>query len=836
MDSEKQKPETPSHNTVNHGFDFHCIFQSLPDLYMLLDLDFRIIDISDAYAKATLIKRENVIGHNIFEIFPDNPNDEFADGVKQLKFSLMQVLNYKVASTMTLQKYDIRKPVGNGFEVRYWSPRNLPVLDTEGNLICIVHRVEDVTEFVHLKEQKLEKSDITEEMQEKIVKMESEVYTRAKEVIEKNEALLNSEQNLSITLSSIGDAVITTDEIGIVNRLNPVAEELTGWKEKEAIGHPVSEILKLIHAHSNLEKEIPVLEVLTTGKPKGDNQDSVLIHRDGRKINISNNCAPIRNRLGKVIGSILVFRDISEEFAAKAVLEKAKENAELANKAKDSFLATMSHEIRTPLSALIGMLELLSHTSLNSDQIHLVKNALESGTSLLRILSDILDWSKIEEGKLELSLQPTSIKRLLSEVVRTYSHIASSKGLKLSYTIDENISNAHLVDPLRLSQILNNFVSNGIKFTPKGNILVSAVLLKNLSHAQQIRFSVTDTGIGLSKKDQSRLFQTYTQATADTARLYGGTGLGLAICRRLADLLDGEITIESTPNVGSTFSFILSLPSLKLDLDDIESFNTEEYNPLPILESDSHIPRILAVDDHSVNLELLIRQLESFGLQADGAEDGDKAIKLWLKNKYDLIITDCHMPIKDGYSLTKEIRILESSNYQKKIPIIAYTANVLSEENEHCLSVGMDDVLIKPARLNNLKQTLMKWIPSITNPIKMNSPDTLIGAESPVDLTELSNIVAGKHAQITVLKKFKIHHRKDFTNLINQLQNTNFKEAIQLAHRLKGSSQVAGAKELVKGYIRIESLIKENEIDKALREIEIMKEDVLSIESFIDML
>ncbi|TGK87980.1 response regulator [Leptospira bourretii] len=836
MDSEEQKPNTPSHNIANHGFDFHCIFQSLPDLYMLLDLDFHIIDISDAYAKATLIKRENVIGHNIFEVFPDNPNDEFADGVKQLKFSLMQVLNYKVASTMTLQKYDIRKPDEHGFEVRYWSPRNLPVLDKEGNLICIVHRVEDVTEFVHLKEQKLEKSDITEEMQEKIVKMEAEVYTRAKEVIEKNEALLNSEQNLSITLSSIGDAVITTDEHGIVNRLNPVAEELTGWKEKEAIGHPVSEILKLIHAQSNLEKVIPVLEVLTTGKPKRDNQDSVLIHRDGRKINISNNCTPIRNRTGKVIGSILVFRDISEEFAAKAVLEKAKENAELANKAKDSFLATMSHEIRTPLSALIGMLELLSETSLNQDQKHMVKNTLDSGSSLLRILSDILDWSKIEDGKLELSLQPTSIKRLLSEVVRTYSHIASSKGLKLSFTIDENISNAHLVDPLRLSQILNNFVSNGIKFTPKGNILVSAVLLKNLSHAQQIRFSVTDTGIGLSKKDQSRLFQTYTQATADTARLYGGTGLGLAICRRLADLLDGEITIESTPNVGSTFSFILSLPSLKIDLDDLESFNAEENSSLPILGSESHIPRILAVDDHSVNLELLIRQLESFGLQADGAEDGEKAIKLWLKNKYDLIITDCHMPVKDGYTLTKEIRNFESSNYQKKIPIIAYTANVLSEENEHCLSVGMDDVLIKPARLNNLKQTLLKWIPSITNPIKMNSSDTLIGAETPIDLTELSNIVSDKHAQIAVLKKFKNHHRKDFKKLIDQLQNTNFEEAIQLAHRLKGSSQVAGAKDLVKSYLRIESLIKENEIDKALKEIEIMKEDVLSIESFIDML
>ncbi|PJZ83983.1 ATP-binding protein [Leptospira harrisiae] len=835
MDTEGLKSENHSKSRNKIEIDFQCIFQSLPELYMLLDLDFNIIDISDAYAKATLIKRENVIGHNIFEIFPDNPNDEFADGVKQLKFSLMQVLNYKVASTMTLQKYDIRKPDDSGFEVRYWSPRNVPVLDKNGNLVCIVHRAEDVTEFVSLKRQKLEQSEITEDMQDQIVKMESEVFTRAKEVIEKNEALLNSEQNLSITLSSIGDAVITTDEHGIVNRLNPVAEDLTGWKEKEAMGHPVSKILKMIHAQSNFEKEIPILEVLATGKLRGDHKDSILIHRDGRKINISNNCAPIRNRSGKIIGSILVFRDITDEVAAKIFLEKAKENAELANKAKDSFLATMSHEIRTPLSGLIGMLELLSQTTLTMDQKRMVQNALESGTSLLRILSDILDWSKIENGKLELSLQPTSIRRLLSEVVRTYSHIASNKGLKLSYTIDENISGAHLMDPLRISQILNNFVSNGIKFTSKGNIQVSAILLKKLSHAQQIQFSVTDTGIGLSKKDQSRLFQTYTQATADTARLYGGTGLGLAICRRLADLLDGEITIESTPNVGSTFSFILSLPTLKIDLDELESIHMDDNILVPIVQDKAYIPKILAVDDHSVNLELLIRQLESFGLQADGAEDGDKALKLWLENKYDLIITDCHMPIKDGYTLTKEIRNLENYSGQKKIPIIAYTANVLSEENEHCLSVGMDEVLIKPARLNNLKQALLKWIPTLTSPLQKNSTNTL-SAEAPIDLFELSNIVADKNEQISILKKFKTHHRDDLTKLIDQLGNSNFTEAAHLAHRLKGSSQVAGARDLVNGYTKIENLIKENEIDKALKEIEIMKEDVINIERFIDFL
>ncbi|ABZ92954.1 Sensor and regulator protein of a two component response regulator [Leptospira biflexa serovar Patoc strain 'Patoc 1 (Ames)'] len=701
-----------SSNTKFPKYDFQNIFQSLPELYMLLDLDFCIIDISDAYANATLIKRENVVGQNLFEVFPDNPEDQSADGVKQLRSSLKQVLNYKRTSTMALQKYDITKPDGSGFEVRYWSPRNSPVFNSNGDLVCIVHTAEDVTDFVYLKQQRVEQSEQTDEMTERISKMESEVITRAKEVIEKNEALLNSEQNLSITLSSIGDAVLATDEHGIINRLNPVAESLIGWTAKEAIGKNVNEVLQLVYASSGLPKSIPIFEVISNGTVKGSSQDGILIHRYGRKINISDTCSPIRNKNGEIIGSILVFRDISEEFAAKTYLEKAKENAEMANKAKDSFLATMSHEIRTPLSGLIGMLELLYQTSLNDDQKSLVNNALVSGNSLLRILSDILDLSKIEEGKLELSLQPTSISRLLSEVATTYLQIASSKGLTLSYAVDEKITSAHILDSLRLSQIINNFVSNGIKFTSKGSIHISANLIKNIDTLQQIQFSVTDTGIGLSKTDQSKLFQSYTQATADTARLYGGTGLGLAICMRLSELMDGNITIDSLPGSGSTFSITLSLPTTEMDTKNENSKENAPKTIEPIFFTEFDPPRILAVDDNSVNLEIILRQLKVFGLEVDGADDGEKALQLWLNNKYDLIITDCHMPIKDGYTLTKEIRNIEKSKFEKRIPIIGYTANALVEEREYCLSIGMDELLIKPARLSNLRETLVKWLPN----------------------------------------------------------------------------------------------------------------------------
>lgn len=228
-------------------------------------------------------------------------------------------------------------------------------------------------------------------------------------------------------------------------------------------------------------------------------------------------------------GEIWVIHDINEMKVKERKLKELKRSAETANQAKDSFLATMSHEIRTPLAGMLGMLELLSMTHLDKEQQSTLDAAWNSGRGLLRIVSDILDWSKIEEGKLELSMRPTSIKRLLQEVVNTYSRAASAKNLVLWQQADDRIGSSHIVDPLRLSQVLNNFVSNAIKFTQGGEVVVRAELIDRTESGERIRFSVSDTGIGIDEKTQGKLFQRYRQGNADTARMYGGTGLGLAM-------------------------------------------------------------------------------------------------------------------------------------------------------------------------------------------------------------------------------------------------------------------------------------------------------------------
>ena len=520
-------------------------------------------------------------------------------------------------------------------------------------------------------------------------------------------------------------------------------------------------------------------------------------------------------------GEIWVVNDISEAKAKEKVLDELRVAAEEATQFKSEFLATMSHEIRTPLAGMLGMLELLSLTGLDGEQRATLNAAWDSGRGLLRIVNDILDWSKIEEGKLALSPRATSIPDLLQASVNTYSRIASAKGLLLRQRADSRLASAYIVDPLRLSQVINNFVSNAIKFTQAGEIELSAEFLAHLESGDRMRISVRDTGIGISREVQERLFQRYRQESADTARMYGGTGLGLSICRRLADMMDGQVDVESEPGRGSVFSITLVLPISAAPGEPNSDPHPEvaQRAVRPLLEGVGNAPQVLAVDDHPINRDLLARQIRLLGLRAETAENGEAALAMWREGRFSMVITDCHMPEMDGYALAREIRRMEAEESRPRTPVIAWTANALAEESARCRSAGMDELLVKPAGMAQLRDILAKWLGMAGN--------------DPVDLEVLGKVVANGEARIHLLKDFLKHIRADRERLLEMFGKGDLAGVESAAHRMKGSSMMIGAKHLADACGIIEKSARDGDMTGAVRAKEALDEAMDRFEAFL---
>jgi signal transduction histidine kinase/DNA-binding NarL/FixJ family response regulator/HPt (histidine-containing phosphotransfer) domain-containing protein len=388
--------------------------------------------------------------------------------------------------------------------------------------------------------------------------------------------------------------------------------------------------------------------------------------------------------------------------------EKAKSKAEESTKLKSEFLANMSHEIRTPMNGIIGMTHLVQKTSLNKKQKDYIEKIDNSAFALLSIINDILDFSKIEAGKLNIDKINFDLSEIIDDSINLLKIKSNEKGLKLEVGYDSLLGNYFYGDNLRIKQILINLVSNAIKFTSIGSV---KIYIKKISD-KIVRFEITDTGIGLTKEQQDKLFQSFTQADGSTTRKYGGTGLGLAISKQLVELMNGKIWCVSKINIGSSFIFEIELPSvLKKDVE-----SKIEITDISKIKNSN----ILLVEDNTINQEVILGLLEDSGINIDIANNGQEAIDIYKQNtnKFDLILMDIQMPIMDGYEATRQIR-----EFDKDIVIIALSADAMKKDIEKSKTVGMQEHLNKPIDVDKLYQTLLYYI-SIKN--IETRPDLLI--------------------------------------------------------------------------------------------------------------
>jgi len=509
-------------------------------------------------------------------------------------------------------------------------------------------------------------------------------------------------------------------------------------------------------------------------------------------------------------GSLLaVYNDITEMHRREEALALAKEAAETeretaerarmeaqaANQAKSTFLATMSHEIRTPMNGVLGMIEVLERQGLDDAQRQTLATMRDSAQALLRIIDDVLDFSKIEAGRLELEQVAFSLSDLVESVAGALRSEASEKGLTLEVDLDVGSNGALIGDPTRVRQILFNLLGNALKFTQRGGVRVLASTSPLGDGRAHVRLAVSDTGIGLDPGQLSRLFRPFAQADSATTRQYGGTGLGLSIVRRLAELMDGQASVESTPGVGSTFTVTLTLRAAPADSPLKTMLRASRSNPASTPSMRSSGQCVLVVDDHPVNREVLVRQLDLLGVAADTVNDGIEALAAWASGCYAAVLVDVHMPRMDGHEFTRQVRKAESERVPggARTPIVAVTANVMKGEEERCIAIGMDAYLAKPVTIEQLRVTLERWLSVEGSKREQEACEVQSNPVAAIDRAVLANWLSDETTIDSLLRKFR-DTAIETERIVEACSRSGDLAALAAAaHKLKGAAQAVGA-------------------------------------------
>ncbi|MES2939838.1 MAG: response regulator [Pseudomonadota bacterium] len=510
-----------------------------------------------------------------------------------------------------------------------------------------------------------------------------------------NAALRERQVLLEALLDSIGDPILYKDPQGVYLGCNAAYSRLVGKSSAE---------LRNWTTHALFPAEADRMragdaQVLRTLQPYRHEHEARW--PDGRVTVMESVRSPLCGRDGGLLGIVAIGRDVTLRKEQQEEVRRAKEAAEDANRMKSDFLANMSHEIRTPMNAIIGLSHLVLRTELAPRQRDYIQKVQSAGQHLLGIINDILDFSKIEAGKLDLEETGFTPRQLLDTTAALIGERCREKRLGLVFDVAPDVPNALLGDPLRLGQILLNYLNNAVKFTERGRIAVSVSVREKTADAVLLEMQVQDTGIGLTPEQQARLFQSFSQADASTTRRFGGTGLGLAICRRLAALMGGEVGVRSAAGCGSTFWFTARLG--------IDHTGMPGIGPAPtaVASPTWHGKRVLLVEDNDINQEVARELLQDAGITVDVAQDGEVALAKLAAAHYDLVFMDMQMPVMDGVTATREIRRQARFDH---LPVVAMTANAMERERRLCAEAGMDGYLAKPIDLDALAAVLQRWL------------------------------------------------------------------------------------------------------------------------------
>lgn len=481
------------------------------------------------------------------------------------------------------------------------------------------------------------------------------------------------------------DIILVVDTNGAIIEANEAAIRTYGYNRDELLSKTIYDLRRDRDvAKANLDQAFK----------SGIFFESTHYRKDGSSLPVEVSCQSTVLDDNKAVISII--RDITERKQVELEMQLAMNTTKAAYKAKSEFLANMSHEIRTPLNGIIGMLDLTMLTELSHDQMDNLATAKTCANSLLKIINDVLDFSKMEAGKLTVEFVEFDFKALMEKIVKVHYYRAKEKGIELTYQLPIDVPNFLVGDPGRLQQVLNNLLSNAVKFTDKGYVNLVVKIIGCRKDSVKLQFSVADTGIGISRDEMGKLFKSFSQIDGSQTRRYGGTGLGLVISRQLVEMMGGNLNVESEKGKGSSFSFVI-----KFEVGGRNKGIVDEVEHLGIGKSETNA-RILLVEDDKVNQMVISRMLKEMGYKFDIADCGNDALQMLENNSYGLCLMDIQMPMLDGIQTASLIRQNENKTGKQYMPIVAITAHALQGDRERFLSMGMDEYIAKPFQMSEL--------------------------------------------------------------------------------------------------------------------------------------